>query len=215
MDSHAVQGASEKQLKDLGLTQIGHIVALKSLCRNSANGEQQKSLLADIIKQSSKDRQTSNLKKKSQYKIIIIGWQHFDRNKRKFVCMRECRGGGIRKHKFNINASADEIMDVMESFYYPNGRNKVAGRLFLQESFIGNSSGEMLGSRSEGFSLCDYLNSNEFNRVRLYLCTKRKSITEMISYDLHSDESDFDIPSSQSFFGKYIRIRSPVVNRVP
>ena len=57
MDSTAVWMASKQHLKDLGLSERGHIICLKNFCLplNEKNGDRKKSLV-DAITQAGKDR---------------------------------------------------------------------------------------------------------------------------------------------------------------
>ena len=212
MDGLAVYEANEEHLKALGLIQIGHIVALKSFCREEKKTTQsqnlQKQLLAETIKQSSKDRtkKKPENKKLQQFKTIFLGWQHYDRKKRKYVNVRESRGGGVRTCKFLLKTSVEEVMDKMESFFFRNGQNSFVGRLSCLKACIGNSNGDILGSRESGFDLSNYITTNGFSRLRLYLLTKQKSLDEwQFSHDGSDSDDDFDlIPKQRRLIGNFL-----------
>lgn len=190
MDGMAVIEATDDELKKLGLFQIGHIVALKAMCTRSKKLVDRKEL-ANIVKQSSKDRIKTS-KTRTNIKTVYIGWQHYDANKKRYVTMRETSGGGVRKCTLDINSTVEEVMTKMEGYFFPNSKNKLVGRLSLLQTFIGNSNGEILGSRSEGFKLSDYISKNSFARLRLYILSRKKRLTEYCFDSSTSDDSDFE-----------------------
>ena len=204
MDGIAITQSEEEQLKSLGLTQMGHIVALKSFCRKP-DVENLKVKLIDSIKQSANDRTVK--KSSNQLKTIFLGWQHYDRKKRKYISVREARGGGVRTCKFQLRTSPEELMDKMESLFFKNGKNPYAGRLSLLKAHIGNSNGDILGSRKDGFDLENYIATNGFTRLRLYLLTKEKSIDDWGYFNYSDSDDDFVLDSKEKkgdiFFFKY------------
>ena len=48
---------------------------------------------------------------------------HFDIFKRKYILVREARGGGMRHESFNSNVSANEIMQKMKSYFFFGGNS--------------------------------------------------------------------------------------------
>ena len=82
MGSTAVWMASEQQLKDLDLSERGHIICLKNFSRslNEKSGDRKKSLFTAVT-QRGKDR----VNKKSIYKnTVTLGWMHYDRKDEKY-----------------------------------------------------------------------------------------------------------------------------------
>lgn len=193
MDGNAVIAATEQNLKDLGLHQLGHVVALKAFCRKTPKEQgDRKKELCEILKQSSVDRTVKQSSRKLKEKAITLGWQHYDRAKKKYVGIRESRGGGVRTVKLDLDTLVDDVMTKMESFFFPHLKNHFAGRLLLMNRYIGNSSGDIVGSREMGFNLREYVNSSSFARIRLYLLTRRKGIFDVINYSEESDSDDFE-----------------------
>lgn len=80
MDSTAVWMASKQQLKDLGLSERGHIICLKNFCvpLNEKSGDGKKGLVAAMT-QEGKDR----VKKSIYKKTVTLGWMHYDRKDEK------------------------------------------------------------------------------------------------------------------------------------
>ena len=80
MDSTAVWMTSKQQLKDLGLSERGHIICLKNFCLplNEKSGDGKKGLVAAMT-QEGKDR----VKKSIYKKTVMLGWMHYDRKDEK------------------------------------------------------------------------------------------------------------------------------------
>jgi len=112
MDKAAVSSATGEQLAELGLSEKGHIIALKAFCLQDCV-ESSKSNLICAIKESEKDRVSKS--RKISTNIVSIGWQHFNRSKDKYCSIRETNGGGTRQHKFQIDATKEDVMNVMPS----------------------------------------------------------------------------------------------------
>ena len=61
---------------------------------------------------------------------------HFDIFKQKYISVRKARGGGIRHESFNNNASANEIIQKMKSYFFV-GRNSFHGKEGEVEFILG------------------------------------------------------------------------------
>lgn len=98
MDSKAVWMASERQLKDFGLSEREHVICLKSfyIPVNEDSGDRCISLVAAVT-QGGKGR----VNKKSIYKkTVALGWMHYDRKDKKYKTVRARKVGGTRKCQF-------------------------------------------------------------------------------------------------------------------
>ena len=145
MDAEAVWHASEADLHDLGLTEKGPLISLKAACvcakSNDGRTEKSKEILVESLKKAGSDRtvqKTSSWKRKRNWseKTVLLGWMHFDIFKQKYISVRKARGGGIRHESFNNNASANEIIQKMKSYFFV-GRNSFHGKEGEVEFMLG------------------------------------------------------------------------------
>ena len=147
-------------------------------CAKSNDGRTPKSkeILVESIKKAGSDRtvqKTSSWKRKRNCskKTVFLGWMHFDIFKRKYISVREARGGGIRHEPFNNNASVSEIMQKMKSYFFVGG-NSFHGKEEEMEFMLDNFKGEKI--IPENFKLVNYIVQNKLSKARLYLRTKKK-----------------------------------------
>ena len=96
---------------------------------------------------------------------------HFDIFKRKYISVRQARGGGIQHESFTNNVSANEITQKMKSYFFV-GRNSFHGKEEEIEFMLGNFQGEKI--IPENFKLVNYILQNKLSKTRLYLLSEKK-----------------------------------------
>ena len=99
MDVHAVNVASEKTLRDLGLTARGDVIAIKAFCFKELHVKEpdvdrQRKLISTV---NNTGRLQPDKKGKIRQKTVHIGWLHYDNKKGKHTSIRSNKGGAIFK----------------------------------------------------------------------------------------------------------------------
>ena len=192
--SKSLCGATDQDLINLGLVESGHRIALKVFCRISNSSKQEKkNKLSTMIKVAGVDRIGNRKRRTPSTKCVHLGWKHYDTTRKKYVNVREVNGGGTRQHSFDIDASSSEILEVMKTYFFKNGKSS-KGNSNLLSFVIGNAQGEEL----KFTNLQDYIVLSGFkSKTRLYCLTKQKGIKGIIND--FSDGSDFEnIPRRRS-----------------
>lgn len=188
MDEKGVSGATDQDLIALGLVESGHRIALKVFCRISDSSKQEKkNQLSTMIKVAGVERIGNRKRRTQSTKCVNLGWKHYDPTRQKYVNVREVNGGGTRQHNFDIDAGSSEILEVMKTYFFKNGKSS-KGSSDLLNFIIGNAQGEELHKFT---NLQDYIVFSGFkSKTRLYCLTKKK-VTKDIINDF-SDDSDFE-----------------------
>ena len=110
MDKTAVNNASDKDLKELGLIAKGDIIALRAFCYK------QKPETTERIEELKQAVQGNNCLKqihsKIKQKTIHMGWLHFRPDANKFVLVKAIRGGSSRSLKVNETCTNDELLEL-------------------------------------------------------------------------------------------------------
>ena len=108
MDSDAIWASSEDDLKSLGLTERGHIICLKGFCLKENEPTQQlQEVLADNIRQSGKERVTSNKRRRKGSRLVFMGWKHYTDGS--FRSIRTSKGGGTREKLLDESTTIAEV----------------------------------------------------------------------------------------------------------
>ena len=148
------------------------------VCAKSNDGriEKSKEILVESIKKAGSDRTVQKTiswkrKRNCSEKTVFLGWMHFDIFKRKYISVRQARGGGIQHESFNNNVSANEITQKMKSYFFV-GRNSFHGKEEEIEFMLGNFQEEKI--IPENFKLVSYILQNKLSKTRLYLLTKKR-----------------------------------------
>lgn len=68
-----------------------------------------------------KKRKKEEASEKKAPKKIQLGWLHFDEKQKRFVAVRQTKGGGTRNTHFALNATADKIIEIAKTLFYPGG----------------------------------------------------------------------------------------------
>ena len=161
------------------MAEKGSLISLKAACvcakSNDGRTEKSKEILVESIKKAGSDRTVQKTiswkrKRNCSEKTVLLGWMHFDIFKRKYISVRQARGGGIQHESFNNNVSANEITQKMKSYFFV-GRNSFHGKEEEIEFMLGNFQGEKI--IPENFKLVNYILQNKLSKTRLYLLTKK------------------------------------------
>lgn len=196
MDEEAIRSADEKDLVELGLKERGHIIALKSFCMLPLK-EKAKNELKGFIKMSGKERIPRSSK------TIRFGWKHFNSSKNRYCNAREGKGGGTIKKVFSDAATSNEIKTELISYFFPDGKNLLAGNIESLNNFLGNNQGINIEHlESKPFTVHDfYIRIGNHSNYRLYLMTKKKNFIQLLNdvTDVNSSDDDFDLPPYPKF----------------
>ena len=201
MSISATAHATDKDLRDLGLLKKGDIISLKRYCLEVLEDEEKKgkhkekvALLETILEENKSKRKleaptgdsTQLLKKrkkgkpseKKALKKIQLGWLHYDEKQKRFVAVRQTKGGGTRDVNFTLDTTADEIIEMGKMLFYPEGFC-CFGNVEDMEFSLANYKQEIIHSvivdnKVVPFTLQRYMYSTKLPKVRLYLASKAK-----------------------------------------
>ena len=198
----------EYYLVELGLETRGDLYALRSFCERkekqtkSKDAEERKQSLIDKIrckkvKHSSgpesqkKNRPSSSYGKPRKFEL---GWQHFSEVHKRFVAVRQSRGGGTRSVSMSGYSTISDILEEARNLFFPQGKS-VYGNWMDMDCELANFKGEVKRSLTshEGnvmdFSLQSYFELHKLTRVRLYLRTRQRG-TSSISVEEGEPEAE-------------------------
>ena len=185
---------SDDQLKEFGLTALGHRLKLRDFCGNKCASTSERTIkereeklekLRTLIGNSAQSRKgKSRLQKdgpnpkKQRVKESLrfeFGWKHWSSGK--FVQKKMTHGGGNRTWDVPRTATLDECLDIAKSLFFPGGKSP-EGEADEMALALGNYRGDVLSDLDEGgekrpFTAARYKNVTALNRPRLYLLSKR------------------------------------------
>ena len=223
MSISATAHATDKDLKDLGLLKKGDIISLKKYCQEMLEDKEQEErhkekivLLETILDknkskrklEASSDSQPLKKRKKGEAsekkapKKIQLGWLHFDEKQKRFVSVRQTKGGGTRDIHFNLDTTADEIIEMAKTLFYPGGFS-CFGDIEEMEFSLANYKQEIIDTlivdnKIVPFTLQRYMYSTKLPKVRLYLASKAKTSAKEEeelpqTFPLHSTEANEEL----------------------
>ena len=195
-------------LVELGLETRGDLYALRSFCERkekqtkSKDAEERKQSLIDKIRckkvkhSSGPESQKKNTPSSSYGKPrkFELGWQHFSEVQKRFVAVRQSRGGGTRSVSMSGNSTISDILEEARNLFFPQGKS-VYGNWMDMDCELANFKGEVKTSLTshEGnvmdFSLQSYFELHKLTRVRLYLRTRQRG-TSSISVEEGEPEAE-------------------------
>ena len=99
MDINEVWAATDKDLQELGLVELGHRICLRTYCNKEMQGEikDEKETLISVIKKNSFNRCNERKRKKQDFKTVYVGWLYFNVKRNKYVSTRANNESGARK----------------------------------------------------------------------------------------------------------------------
>ena len=107
---------------------------------------------------------------------MTLGWVHYHEDSKNYSAVRLPNVGGTRKHYFPNNAKAADIVEAMKNIFFPDGNSKF-GKLKEMLCFLANYQQKIIDE--DNFYLINYIHKNKFTKTRLYLVTKKKSISQI------------------------------------
>ncbi|KAJ7373253.1 hypothetical protein OS493_012842 [Desmophyllum pertusum] len=212
MDSTAVRMASDKDFQALGLQRRGDILALRSFVSSGAADEEKEGkkrkllLLSKQLGSKSTKKKTSSSSPRGKFqsseddnplptrpcKKVQIGWQHFRNEENRYVGVRLVNGGGGREVSIPLNASTEEVVDLMKDVFFPDGKSTF-GSTDLMTFKLGNFKCEEI---NEEFTLAKYIAKHKLTKVRLYILTRMSPKPKKKSEAHYSSDDDFDFSTS-------------------
>ena len=206
MDINAVWTATGKDLQELCLVELSHIICLRTYWNKEMQREikDEKETLISVIKKNSFNRCNKRKIKKRDFKTVYHGWLHFNIKRNKYMSVRANNGGGARKIILEHTANKDEILDKTKSLFFIDEKYAFSN-LKDMDINLGNFLEEEIND--EDFtSLADYIKTASLSKTRLYLLSKKKTSNQKVSdiaIECVGCESPLFVPSdSKSDFDK-------------
>ena len=105
---------------------------------------------------------------------MILGWVHYQKDSKMYSAVCLPNGGGTRKPYFPSNRKAADIVEAMNNIFFPDSNGKF-GEFKEMISYLQKTKGK------DNLNFINYIHKNKFTETRLYLVTKKKSISEIES----------------------------------
>ena len=195
MDKASINGSSDDDLKNLGLSARGDIAALRMFAKQSGTKEKERSEKIGRLKRwlEEPERKSTRQDNKRETLVFSFGWKHFQSGKG-YVQKKKPQGGGVRKKALPKKASVDEVLQILKETFFPHGENM---GLSLSDCtyFLGNYKGELINKLTENgkeiaFTPEKYKPVTGFTVPSIYLMTK-ETFPVSISDDDESSSEDF------------------------
>ena len=191
----ATAHATDEELRALGLSKRGDLIRLRRFCvekvQESENKEklnEKKDLLEKILEKNKSKRRLETVSslphKRSRGKApegrgtkrVQLGWLHYSDKQKRYVAVRQNKGGGTRDISLSIDATADSIVETGKELFFPGGISSF-GSIDMMEFTLANYkedtiSNVVVGGSVLPFTLQRYLNATKLPRARLYLASK-------------------------------------------
>ena len=209
MDMNAVWMASEADLQNLALKEIGHIICLKSFCMpTNDRSPSTKQQLAHSVKSCGQERTANpkSNKRKNGQKIVYLGWMHYNKKKQKYVSVRLSNGGGVREKEFNSNDSIGEVLSGAKTLFFPNNKS-CHGCVEEMNLNVGNYKGDVIENTDA--TLSQYVAENSLSKTRLYLLSRKISFLDYFNSEPTQDSSDDDFDSFPTFSSTREKVKTP------
>ena len=174
------------QMKELGLTALGHRMKLRDNCKKWKNVGSDKNERKEKLKKSrpliggssglKSKRQTVKdmVTTKRQQLRFEFGWKHW--SDRRFKQKKVNHGGQSRVLDVPRFATLEDCLEIVKSLFFPSGESP-AGNAKDMSSALGNYAGDVIGDLKENGELCSlsaerYKRVTGLNHLRLYLLSK-------------------------------------------
>lgn len=193
----ATAHATDEELRALGLSKRGDLIRLRRFCEEKVQESEskerlneKKDLLEKILEKNKSKRRLETVSslphKRSRRKApegsgtkrVQLGWLHYSDKQKRYVAVRQNKGGGTRDISLSIDATADSIIETGKELFFPGGISSF-GSIDMMEFTLANYKEETVSNVIVGgsvlpFTLQRYLNATKLPRARLYLASKLK-----------------------------------------
>lgn len=134
MDVEAITQASDNDLLLLGLDKRGDILSLRNFVQKFSEQStkeerraEKMALLQDVLG-SGKAKKTQAKQQKDEKGVqkvrkVLLGWLHFDEEKKSYVSVRMNKGGGTRDVDIKLNAGKEEIINIAKAMFFSDGQS--------------------------------------------------------------------------------------------
>ena len=197
MDGEAVKGCTDEQLKQMGVSAIGDVLALRHFISRKLNppedtAQRKKDLVAAIKK--GRSLRVDPITQKKKFYKITLGWKHFNENSKRYCSVR--RAGGSRTINVCRTDTLGSIIKTAITLFFPNGKSTL-GRLSAFKHDIGNFSSDPIQS---DITLEDYIRQHSLTHVRLYLLTRKRTMNDIFDrmFEDESSGDEFEIKTYHS-----------------
>ena len=147
----ATAHATDEDLLALGITKRGDLICLRRFCmekiQKSESKErlkEKKGLLEKVLERSKSKRRfeaSSGLPHKksrgkapgaSGTKKVHIGWLHYSDHQKRYISVRQNKGGGTRDVHVSPTATADIIIETGKELFFPDGVSTFGKAEFME-----------------------------------------------------------------------------------
>ena len=114
------------------------------------------------------------------------------------MTVRESTGGGTRTVTFPNNTNGNDILSTCKELFFPEGISKF-GKLSNMDVKFGDFKREVIED-VYAFNFANYIKANTLTKTRLYIMTKKLSLSQLIkSMNSTANVTDGDEGSNNSF----------------
>lgn len=111
-------------------------------------------------------------------KKVQLGWLHYSDRRKRYVAVRQIKGGGTRDISLSIDATADSIIEAGKELFFPGGISSF-GSIDMMEFTLANYKEDTISDvvvRGSvlPFTLQRYFNATKLPGARLYLALKQR-----------------------------------------
>lgn len=218
----ATAHATDEELRALGLRKRGDLINLRRFCvekvqeaQNKERLNEKKDLLEKVLEKNKSKRRLetfSSLPHKrrgkapegSGTKRVQLGWLHYSDKQKRYVAVRQNKGGGTRDIFLSIDATADSIIEIGKELFFPGGISSF-GSIDTMEFTLANYkedtvSNVVVGGSVLPFTLQRYLNATKLPRARLYLASKVKQCESEEDGDDSLLQPMFDLTTTRGHY---------------
>lgn len=186
MDVEAIAQASDNELLLMGLDKKGDMLSLRNfsqkLSRQSTTEErraEKMALLNDVLGNSKAKKSHKNQKDgkgTAKTRKVLIGWLHFDDDKKCFVSVRANKGGGTREVDVSLSAREEHVINIAKDIFFSDGQSTFGSHQDMIFGLANFQHEDISKVKVSGvnlpFTLQRYIEKCKMSRVRLYLTSK-------------------------------------------
>ena len=137
-------------------------------------------------------------------KRVLLGWLHYSDKQKRYVAVRQNKGGGTRDISLSIDATADSIIEIGKELFFPGGVSSFGSIDAVQFTLANYKedtvSNVVVGGSILPFTLQRYLNATKLPRARLYLASKVKQCESEEDGDDSLLQPMFDLTTTKGHY---------------